>query len=127
MIENYFRQIDDLIAQTPIISASSITYDKRSSYIGFIRARLYFVDGAVLHFREFVNVQHDIERYMYVYQYQKADGTLVFRYDNTPHFPNLFNFPHHKHIGSEVNVLEASPPDLKSVLVEIHNLMVSSD
>jgi len=79
LIESYFRQIDELIARTPIVGASSITYDKRSPYIGFIRASLYFVDGTVLHFREFVNVQHDIDRYMYVYQYQKADGTLVFR------------------------------------------------
>lgn len=61
---------------------------------------------------------------MYVYQYQKADGALVFRYDNTPHFPDLFSFPHHKHLGSEVNVMAALPPDLKSVLAEIHNLMI---
>ena len=124
MIESYFRQIDELIARTPIVSASSITYDKRSPHIGFIRASLYFVDGTVLHFREFVNVQQGSERYMYVYQYQRADGTLVFRYDNTPHFPDLSSFPHHKHHGSEVNVMTATPPDLGSVLAEIYSLMI---
>lgn len=117
--------MDELIARTPVVGASSITYDKRSLSIGFIRASLYFVDGTVLHFREFVNVQHNIERYMYVYQYQKADGTLVFRYDNTPHFPDVSSFPHHKHLGSEVNVMMAIPPDLKSVLAEIHSLMIA--
>jgi len=125
LIESYFHQIDELIARTPIVSASSITYDKRSPYIGFIRASLYFVDGTVLHFREFVNVHHNIERYMYVYQYQNADGTLVFRYDNTPHFPNLSTFPHHKHHDSEMNVTAAISPNLESVLAEIHSLMIA--
>lgn len=124
MIETYFRHINELIAHTPIVGASSVTYDKRSPYIGFIRASLYFVDGTVLHFREFVNVQQGSERYMYVYQYQRADGTLIFRYDNTPHFPDLPSFPHHKHQGSEVNVMTATPPDLGSVLAEIHSLMI---
>lgn len=45
MIEDYFRQVAALIAGVSIVHSSSITYDKRSSYIGLIRGDIYFFDG----------------------------------------------------------------------------------
>jgi Family of unknown function (DUF6516) len=95
LIEDYFRQVDAFITGPSIVHSFSMTYDKRSTYIGFIRGSVYFLDGSVLHLREFVNVQHSVERYMYAYHYQRPDDTFVFRYDNTPHFPALPTFPHH--------------------------------
>jgi hypothetical protein len=126
LIEDYFRQVDTLITRASIVHSSSITYDKRSTYIGFIRGEVYFLDGSCLHLREFVNVEHGVERYMYVYHYQRPDGTLVFRYDNTPHFPNLPTSPHHKHEGSESNVVSAALPDLQAILTEIQGLIAAS-
>jgi hypothetical protein len=125
LIEDYFRQIATLIATVGIVHSSSITYDKRSTSIGFIRGDIYFLDGSQLHLREFVNVERSTERYMYAYHYQRSDGTLVFRYDNTPHFPALPTFPHHKHEASEANVVAASPPDLQSVLAEVQSLIAA--
>jgi hypothetical protein len=60
---------------------------------------------------------------MYAYHYQRPDGALVFRYDNTPHFPTLPTFPYHKHEGNEANVVAASPPDLAAILSEIQSLI----
>lgn len=62
MIEDYFRQVETLIATASIVHSSSITYDKRSTSIGFIRGDIYFLDGSLLHVREFVNVERGIER-----------------------------------------------------------------
>lgn len=126
MIEEYFRHIESLIATTDVGHSSSITYDKRSTYLGFIRGNIYFLDGSLLHLREFVNVQHGVERYMYVYQYQSASGTLIFRYDNTPHFPALPTFPHHKHDGSEANVVATPLPDLQVVLAEVRRSITTT-
>ncbi|MBI3797690.1 MAG: hypothetical protein HY268_12085 [Deltaproteobacteria bacterium] len=123
MIEDYFRQVETLIAAAGIVHSSSLTYDKRSTSIGFIRGEIYFLDSSLLHLREFVNVEHGIERYMYAYHYQRPDGTLVFRYDNSPHFPTLSTFPHHKHEASETNVVAASPLDLQAILAEIQGLI----
>jgi len=123
LIEDYFRLVEILLADARIIHSSSITYDKRSTAIGFIRGVLYFLDGSQLHLREFINVEHNVERYMYVYHYQRPDGALVFRYDNTPHFPALPTFPHHKHEYDKANVIAASPPDLQTILTEIQNLI----
>ena len=127
MIEEYFQRIEALIASTGIVHSSNITYDKRSTSIGFIRGNIYFLDGSFLHIREFVNQQQDIERYMYVYQYQSTTGAFVFRYDNTPHFPHLLSFPHHKHEGSEANVVATPPPNLETVLEEISHHVLDAE
>jgi hypothetical protein len=123
LIESYFRQVEALLAAARIIHSTSITYDKRSTSIGFLRGAVYFLDGSQLHLREFVNVEHGVERYMYAYHYQRPDGTLVFRYDNTPHFPTLPTFPHHKHEISDANVMAAVPPDLQAILAEVQRLI----
>lgn len=126
MIEDYFQQIHALLTSTSTVHSFNVTYDKRSTYIGFIRGSIYFLDGSLLHLREFVNVQHGVERYMYVYHYQRSNGIVVFRYDNTPHFPALPTFPHHKHAGSEARVVPAGPSDLPAVLAEIQGLLAAS-
>lgn len=123
MIEDYFRQLDALVTGSPVVHSSRITYDKRSSFIGFIRGNIYFLDSSVLQVREFVNMEQGLERYMYAYHYQRANGTMVFRYDNTPHFPTLSTFPHHKHEADEQTVVAADPPDLEQVLAEIQYLI----
>jgi len=123
LIEDYFQSVETLLAAARIVHSSSVTYDKRSTSIGFLRGTLYFLDGSQLHLREFVNVEYGVERYMYAYHYQRADGALVFRYDNTPHFPALPTFPHHKHEMSDANVMAASPPDLQAILTEIQSLI----
>jgi hypothetical protein len=42
---------------------------------------------------------------------------MIFRYDNTRHFPQFPTFPHHKHLASEV--LAVQETDLQHVLQEI--------
>lgn len=108
-----------LVAETPIVRSSHLDFDRRGKFEGVVRGDLYFADDSLLHIREFVNTEEGVERFMYVYHYQKADGALIFRYDNTPHYPDLSTFPHHKHAGSETEVIAAEPSDLKSALAEI--------
>ena len=72
MIEGYFRQLERTIAETVGVHSSHITYDKRSTTIGFVRGDIYFTDGSLLHLREFVSTERGIERYMYVYHYQQS-------------------------------------------------------
>ena len=44
----------------------------------------------------------------------------IFRYDNTEHFPDLPNFPYHKHTPK--NVIASSSPTLEEVLKGITQL-----
>jgi hypothetical protein len=46
---------------------------------------------------------------------------VIFRYDNAPHYPHIFTYPHHKHVGSAVE--PAQVPDFSDVLREIEQLI----
>jgi hypothetical protein len=124
-IEAYFQQLRDLVDACPVVQSSSITYDKRGTHEGFIRGEIYFVDASVLYLREFVDVETDVERLLYVYQYMDARQQLWFRYDNTGHHKqlNLPTYPHHKHEGSDKQIVPLSAPDLAAILGEIETLV----
>ncbi len=124
MIEVYFRTIRKLVEASAVVRVLSLLTDKRDEEVGYLRGDLIFNDGSRLYFREFVHKQQGQapERYTYAYHYQLADGETVFRYDNAPHYPNLPNAPHHKHIGNE-KIVSTSPPDLEQVFQEIETLI----
>jgi hypothetical protein len=124
-IEDYFQKILGIIESCPVVQLSDVSYKKRGSYEGYIRGELYFVDGTMLHLREFVDVEITMERLMYAYQYLDSSSELVFRYDNTGHHRRLglSTYPHHKHQGSEDNVVPSMAPDLSDVLREIESIV----
>lgn len=122
MIEEYFKALIDLIARLPFVEEPNINLEKRAEMVGFIRGDIEFKDGSLLHFRELIDLRLPLHQVMYAYHYQNAQGTLMFRYDNTAHHPNINTFPHHKHT-SEGTVLPADAPNLEIVLREIEPLI----
>lgn len=80
---------------------------------------LRFHDGSRLSIVEQLESRgrREYRRIAHKYHYQDREGKLVFRYDNSPHYPELSTFPDHKHLGSAVT--ESEPPDLTNVLAEI--------
>lgn len=84
-----------------------------------LKGELRFFDGSHLSFFEQLEQvsKHDFKRVNYKFHYQDVAGNLIFRYDNSPHYPQLATFPAHKHVGDRV--VEAEPPDLNNVLAEI--------
>ena len=57
----------------------------------------------------------------YRYHFQDENHQLIFRYDSTPHFPNLASFPHHKHLPD--NVVATDKPELAQVLQEANRYL----
>ena len=57
----------------------NVTFNKRGPFAGYVRGDVFFVDDSQLHFREFVSTQSGTNRFIYVYHYQAADGTMIFR------------------------------------------------
>jgi hypothetical protein len=121
LVEQYFAQLEAIIADYGSIRSKVVQKDKRSEYLGYFKAELYFPDGSALYVREFVLTRSEIEKYTYVYHYQTADHQLVFRYDDTQHYPDLPNFPHHKHTLDQV--VSAVEPSLRFVLDEILDIL----
>jgi hypothetical protein len=85
-------------------------------------SHLFLLDGSRLHFRELVDIEDIVVRLMYSYHYQNGNAQLIFRYDDTPHHPEIAGFPHHKHIQQEANVQASEPPTLAGVLTEIERI-----
>ena len=125
MIDEYVQSLKHYIhALAQKVSGFDIVPQRREEEFAFISGEIKFSDGTILHFREYVELKegNDPRRYKYVYHYQRADETVIFRYDNARHFPNLPAAPHHKHIV-ENEVVAADAPDLKSVLREIEGMV----
>jgi hypothetical protein len=127
LVEEYLRALLDAVNASPLVRSSSVTLDRRTLQSGLVRGELVFADGSCLYFRELIESREVIVKRMYSYHYQRADAVMVFRYDDTPHFPSLGGFPHHKHVGSEGNVTAAEPPALSDILGEIEMRYPVSD
>ncbi|MDY6804365.1 MAG: DUF6516 family protein [Cyanobacteriota bacterium] len=125
MIEAYFEEIRDILESLTIVRTFEIYFQKRDIDEGFIRGNIYFVNGSIFHFREFVSVQTITERKMYSYHYMDASNNLIFRYDNAEHHQelNLPTFPHHKHEGREDNILSSNAPTFAEILEEIQRML----
>lgn len=82
-----------------------------------LRIRVRFSSGHLLELNEafFVEREH-IKHLGYRYHFQDKQNNLVFRYDNTPHFPGLEGFPHHKHLSDKVTGTEE--PSILKVIEE---------
>jgi hypothetical protein len=122
VIDAYFRSILSALRASLVVQSHDITFDKRGPSAGYVRGVVFCTDESQLHFREFVNTQPRVERFAYVYHCQAADGSIVFRYDDTPHFPGLSSFPHHKHLSDGMTVVASEAPTLAQVLAEIEAL-----
>ena len=55
----------------------------------------------------------------YRFHYQGPDGHCRFRYDNTPHHPELPHFPHHRHEGPAEEPVPHPQPSVAQVLREV--------
>lgn len=123
MNSEYLEWVDKLLSDSPFVYEVKTQHEDRKE-VWFLRVKVYFIDNSLLHFRELFVGQERSFKKTYSYHYQRSDGTIVFRYDNAPHFPELPTAPHHKHIG-ENDVTASEPPDLQFVLKEIESLIDS--
>jgi hypothetical protein len=76
-----------------------------------------FKAGNLFELNEAVIIEGDkLERLNYRYHFQDRQNNLIFRYDNTPHFPDLENFPHHKHLRD--GIISSEEPTVAGVIEE---------
>lgn len=111
----YYSQIEAIIKDCPIVSHFSIDFDEIDLHIGYIKGRMELIDGSVLYFIEFVEIQENVaNRFKYKYHWQSENGDLIARWDNVPHHQEIDTFPHHMHDDKGVH---SSPNmDLKTVI-----------
>jgi hypothetical protein len=115
-LERYFAEIEVAVTQLPAYAENYVeeilTFERAN-----LRIRLRFQNGSLLEINEAIIVEDAALKTLgYRYHFQRANNELVFRYDNTPHFPDLPSFPHHKHLQNAV--VASSKPDLLDILQE---------
>jgi len=88
-----------------------------------LRIRIRFETGHMLEVNESIIGEKDqIIHLGYRYHFQDTKNNMVFRYDNTPHFPELETYPHHKHFPKEV--IPFDQPSISEVIEEARSLAV---
>jgi hypothetical protein len=86
-----------------------------------LRIRIRFQTGHILEVNESIIGEKDqIIHLDYRYHFQDTKNNMVFRYDNTPHFPELATYPHHKHLPEEV--IPFDQPSISEVIEEARSL-----
>lgn len=91
-----------------------------------LRIRIRYQCGQLLEINEAVILQQEhLHTLDYRYHAQDANNHILFRYDNTPHFPDLETFPHHKHLPDQT--IASVKPDVVDVVNELSVLLGMSN
>lgn len=116
LLENYLNSIETTVAALPAY-AEHYTEEILTAERINLRIRLRFNNGNLLEINEAITVTNGVLSALgYRYHCQNSAHALLFRYDDTPHFPALVTFPHHKHTTE--SVIPHCKPDLLAVLQE---------
>ena len=112
---DYFDRVDQLLEVYPNVYVENYNATILSSERANLKLRLRFYFKYLLSISEaLVVVDEQITAIDYRYHFQDGQNNLIFRYDNTPHFPNLSSFPHHKHLVDKV--ISSDQPSLAMVI-----------
>ncbi len=82
--------------------------------VKLIKIRAVVIDGTELYITEV----HTTDYQKYSYHWQKADGELIIRWDNKPHWKEIKTFPHHKH--EQGKVLPCHRENIDEIIEEIN-------
>lgn len=116
LLEDYLSLIEAAVVALPVYAESYIEEIITSERIN-LRIHLRFESGNLLEINEAVTVKADtLSALGYRYHCQDKNNLLIFRYDDTLHFPDLPTFPYHKHTSD--SIIAHYKPELLDVLNE---------
>lgn len=98
-----------------IVSFEILVHETRSD-LTKTKVKVVLKDSSVIFLREIIIQTVLLD---YSYHWQKGDGSLIIRWDNAAHYPNITTHPHHKHVGSVTNVQSSDEQNLLEVLTYI--------
>lgn len=120
-VAEYLDSIKERLLSDPIVTGFRLIRERSTLRDGHLRAQLVLIDGSQLEFSEYVqrSARGEIHVVTYSYHWASPDGTLIMRWDNAPHFPDLPGFPDHIHDGRTGTVDPGIPTDIFTVLDEV--------
>jgi Family of unknown function (DUF6516) len=134
MVEEYLRQIEELLSTSPAVrdvelvrgAVRNTGLEKVLNY----RYRITLADGGFVEMTErVVEVHGMLEMTKYRHHWQAGNGALLKRWDNAPHHPAIDTFPHHLHDGAEDRVVSHQAitglEALRRILAEVEARQIS--
>lgn len=120
-VAGYFDAVKERLLTDRIVARFQLVRERLTLSDGHLRARLTLIDGSRLEFSEYVQLFPDdrIDVVTYSYHWADENDNLIRRWDNTPHYPDLPNSPHHVHSGLADLVSPGQPMSIFAVLDEI--------
>ncbi len=122
ILSDYLDQIEQVIQRCSNVDVEHYEEEILELKRANLRIRLRFNQTHLLEINEAILVVDNQLKFLdYRYHFQNEQNQLIFRYDSTPHFPNLPNFPHHKHLPNDV--IATQRPTIHQVLKEAIELI----
>jgi hypothetical protein len=117
VLANYLNRVEQALMALKDVYVERYVEEVLTPQRATLRIRVRFSEGQLLEINEAIVVEKEVLMWLdYRYHYQNQGNRLIFRYDSTPHFPDLPSFPHHKHLPDVVIACEK--PDITEVLRE---------
>ena len=121
---DYLNAIKAFIVLTPEITRWEIIREEAQGDVGLFRYRLTWSDGSLLEMFELFAVEDQtICVQKYSFHWQTQNGSLIKRWDNAAHHPEVKTHPHHIHDGVELNVLPCQPVDAEAIITLIVDII----
>lgn len=125
-LKQYLADIETMLGGLQAAEVESYVEEVLAPTRANLRVRIRFAAGQMLAISEAVVIDdHRLVHLDYRYHCQGADNALLFRYDSTPHFPDLAGFPEHKHIPG--SVIAAARPEIPQVFAEVAPSAIKND
>ena len=129
LLEEYFDSAEACLIESPAIRSYMIIRREISPVDGKLRVKAVLDDDSLLEFFLYLTEKNKhIEQSKYSFHWQDKQGSLIKRWDNAPHHPELKNVPHHAHIGDDRVEALFDVPDVFFVIEQIEaNLNTASN
>jgi hypothetical protein len=116
----YLEDIKSRLIASNAIAGFTIVEELDFGDRGYFRARVTLSNDDFLEVAEYFKITNNVvTTTRYRYQWMDCDLAKLRKrwdWDNVLHFPNLPNFPHHIHVGSEKNVISGYALSIQELL-----------
>ena len=124
MIQKFVSEIEKSIDSSSIVLSSNIQkYFGPDEKAVYMKGRITIIDSSVLKIAIFAfESRGSLSIDKYRLHYVNNAGQMLFRYDNSPHHPEMETHPHHKHTLDKI--VPSKMPSLMDILNEISAIIV---
>ena len=124
MIQKFVSDIEKSIDSSSIVLSSNIQkYFGPDEKAVYVKGSITIIDSSILEIAIFAfEFRGSLSIDKYRLHYMDNAGQILFRYDNSPHHPEMKTHPHHKHTLDKI--VPSKMPSLRDILNEISAIIV---